>query len=96
MKHKKQQYIPTLQPGTVDTFLAPNRKTRRVLKKLGKKMIEVNVVTQAESKNKEFKLFRKELARKHGSTTGELKKKHLNRERLEQAVNNLTNGLEIE
>lgn len=85
MKHKKQQYIPILQPGYLNQYLAPNRKTARTLKKLGKKFTRVSVVVRVEN-IESFKEFRREIARKHGSQTGQLKKKHINRERQQQFI----------
>jgi hypothetical protein len=85
MKHKKQQYIPVLRPDTIDEFVAPNRKTVRGLAKLGKKFVRPDHAPHANAgEKKEFSEFRRQLAKKHGSKTGQLKKKHINRERIWQ------------
>lgn len=65
-----------------------NRKLRRGFTKRGIEFKPVEGRKQFVNPNKEFKQFRKEIARKHGSTTGQLKKKHINKEMREQGVRN--------
>jgi len=64
-----------------------NRKLRRHYNKLGIEWKPVENRKQAVNPEKEFKQFRKELALTHGSKTGKLKKKHINRERLSNEQN---------
>jgi hypothetical protein len=82
---KKQQNNPLIKhdEDNLPYFVSPNRRTYRQFLSQG---LETERVCgpRSENETKEFKQFRKDIARKHGSKTGQLKKKHINRERIEQ------------
>lgn len=85
---KRQRYIPIVRSLT--HWEAPNRKTFRCLRKM--KQVNHHLIPDSltferitqkhktDTENREFKEFRSEIAREFGSTTGKLKKKHLNRQ----------------
>ena len=91
---KKKQTVLTIINGQ-GKFVAPNRKTAQKLELLKQKdLADVSIpadkkfdyvrlvqVPVTNTTGAEFASFRKELALKHGSKTGKLKKKHLNREK---------------
>lgn len=91
---KKKQTVLTIISGD-GKFLAPNRKTARKLELLkladaendtieaDKKFdyVRLNQTPRTNVKKSEYAAYRKELAFANGSTTGKLKKKHLNRDK---------------
>lgn len=88
---KKQQNNPLVKrdENNLPYFVSPNRRTYRQFKAQGLETERVSGPRAvADANKKELKAFMKELARKHGSQTGKLKKKHINRERIAQELNN--------
>lgn len=90
---KKKQSVLTIISAN-GKFLAPNRATARkfeALKEADAKNMEIEpekkfdyfrlAQTPKTSPKAEFKEFRRDLAKEHGSKTGQLKKKHLAREK---------------
>lgn len=86
---KKQSHNPLIKKDKdgLPYFVSPNRRTYRQFRAMGFESERV-CGPRAVNDDKEMKLFRKEIARKHGSKTGQLKKKHINRERIAQELNN--------
>ncbi len=75
--------VDVIKPKEEPTFVfkAYNRAQARRFEYLGVKFERIKQ-TPIENKTKqEFRTYRRELAKAHGSTTGELKKKHINRDR---------------
>lgn len=84
---KKQQNNPLVKrdENNLPYFVSPNRRTYRQFLSQGLETERVGAQpAQADANDKELKAFMKELARKHGSQTGKLKKKHINKERIAQ------------
>jgi hypothetical protein len=89
---KKQQVITII--GLDGKFVAPNRKTNFKFEKLVEqdkknkeldpekefKFVRLPQTPKRNETKSELSQFKKDLARKHGSKTGKLKKKHLRRE----------------
>lgn len=77
----EQEQTIDLEDVEVVLPFALNRHTRRKFNKLKieYRLVENRVQTLNSNKS-EFQEFKKDLALTHGSTTGKLKKKHLNRE----------------
>lgn len=86
---KKQQNQPLIKrdKDNLPYFVSPNRRTYKQFLSQGLETERVCGPRVENEKKRELSAFKKELARKHGSKTGQLKKKHLNRERVEQFVN---------
>lgn len=96
---KKKQTVLTII-GLDGKFVAPNRKTATKLELIKQKdlvddsipadkkfdYIRLTQVPVINTTGAEFASFRKELALKHGSKTGKLKKKHLNREKQNETI----------
>lgn len=76
---KKQQHNPLIDKDSKE-FVAPNRKTFRTMSNDVYQPKRLKQTPAVNVKKAEWKAFRKEIARKHGSQTGELKKKHLRRQ----------------
>lgn len=74
---KKQQSLTII--GLDGKFLAPNRKTARTMKAKNVDFTRIENSPAKSGTKSELAQFKKELARKHGSKTGKLKKKHLRR-----------------
>jgi hypothetical protein len=83
---KKKQSVLTII-GADGKFIAPNRATHRMFKAKVVEHIRLNQVPNSNVTKSDFAEFRKELALKHGSKTGKLKKKHINRERKNNETN---------
>lgn len=82
---KKQKVITIID--NAGKFIAPNRATHRKFKSKVLEHIRLNQVPAKNESGAEFAQFRKDIAVKHGSKTGKLKKKHINREREENETN---------
>lgn len=82
---KKQTFTPIINKE--GDFLSPNRRTYREFMAKGLKTERLNKVPYKRDEpkvmNGRTKQERKDLAKKHGSTGTNLKKKHIHRERLE-------------
>lgn len=79
---KKQSYNPLVKndENGLPSFVSPNRKTYRQFLANG---LETERVCGPRAENpikNELSKHKKELAREHGSKTGQLKKKHIRRE----------------
>jgi spore coat protein CotH len=86
---KKKQQFNTLFDKETNDLVAANRKTYLALKndKYEPKRVQREPILNA--KKAELAAYKKELALKHGSKTGKLKKKHLFREKM---LNLILNG----
>lgn len=81
---KKQTNNPLVKrdADNLPYFVSPNRKTYRVFKAQGLDTERVSGPRRENPTRAEFRVYREELAREFGSTTGTLKKKHIRRHKL--------------
>lgn len=82
---------PKVEPPSF-TIKAFYRKMSRKFTKLGIEHTRVQQTPKVDQSKSDFSQYRSDLARSFGSKTGKLKKKHLNRQRLETALS----GTELE
>jgi hypothetical protein len=73
--------VPTPKEQHTFVFKAYNRAQARRFEYLGVKYERIKRTPAVNETKREFRTYRRELAMAHGSTTGRLKKKHIDREK---------------